>query len=69
MINSRKMCYEGRETLIAVHLVDDRPVPLFGRVTKSEYDGDGLYKTVLELAPLPQTDATHAWIAKLTARA
>ena len=62
------MCYEGREALIAVHLVDDRPVALFGRVTKSEYDGDGLYRTSLTLATLPETDAVHAWISKLVSR-
>ena len=68
IVNSRRMCYEGREALIAVHLVDDRPVALFGRVSKSDYDGEGLYKTTLALATLPETDAVQAWIAKLVAR-
>ncbi len=68
IVNSRRMCYEGREAIIAVHLVDDRPVPLFGKVLKSEYDGDGLYRTTLNLAPLPDTDAVHAWITKLATR-
>lgn len=68
VITSRRMCYEGREALIAVHLVDDRPVALFGRVGKSEYDGEGLYKTLLNLATLPETDAVQAWIAKLVSR-
>ena len=68
VILSRRMCYEGRESLVAVHLVDDRPVTLFGKVVRSEYDGEGLYKTTLALAPLPDTDAVHAWMTKLSTR-
>lgn len=68
VVTSRRMCYATRDALIAVHLVDDRPVPLFGKVLKSEYDGDGLYKTTIALAPLPATDAVHAWITKLSTR-
>jgi len=68
VVTSRRMCYEGREAMIAVHLVDDRPVALFGKVLRSEYDGDGLYKTTLALAPLPETDAVVAWIGKLATR-
>jgi hypothetical protein len=68
IVNSRRMCYEGREALVAVHLVDDRPVTLFGKVLKSEYDGDGLYRTTLGLAPLPESDSVQAWISKLSTR-
>lgn len=59
---SRRMCYEGRELVIAVHLVDDRPVPLYGMVSACEYDGDGLYKTRVNLLPLPETEAVRMWI-------
>lgn len=59
---SRRMCYEGRELLVAVHLVDDRPVPLYGMVSKCEYDGDGLYRTSVNLLPLPETETLRAWI-------
>lgn len=62
---SRRMCYEGRELLVAVHLVDDRPVPLYGMVARSEYDGDGLYRTVIDLLPLPETDAIRNWVHNL----
>lgn len=68
MFRSRKMCYDGRELMIAVHLVDDRPVALYGVVHRSEYDGDGLYATVVDLATLPETDAIHAWVAALAPR-
>jgi hypothetical protein len=66
---SRRMCYEGRELVVAVHLVDDRPVPLYGMVESSEYDGDGLYRTVVNLLPLPETEAVKTWVAALQHRA
>lgn len=64
---SRRMCYEGRELLIAVHLVDDRPVPLYGMVSRSEYDGDGLYRTTIDLLPIPESDAIRNWVHHLGA--
>lgn len=64
---SRRMCYEGRELLVAVHLVDDRPVPLYGMVCRSEYDGDGLYRTVIDLLPIPESDAIRNWVHQLGA--
>lgn len=68
VFRSRRMCYEGRELLIAIHLVDDRPMAMFGTVHKSEYDGDGLYKTTINLGQLPETDAVHAWVDSLMPR-
>lgn len=68
VFRSRRMCYEGRELLVAVHLVDDRPMAMFGTVHKSEYDGDGLYKTTINLGQLPETDAAHAWVSSLVPR-
>ncbi|GEM_PF-6207003 len=61
VVRSRRMCYEGREVLIAVHLIDDKPTSLFGVVSKSDYDGDGLYRTVFSLQRLPENDAVAAW--------
>ena len=63
VFRSRRMCYAGRSLCFAVHLVDDRPVPLFGEVASSEYDGDGLYKTVLSLLPLPEDESIKVWLA------
>lgn len=65
---SRRMCYEGRELVLAVHLVDDRPVPLYGMVETSDYDGDGLYRTIVNLLPLPETEAVKTWAAELQQR-
>lgn len=59
---SRRMCYVGRRILLAVHLVDDQPVPLVGRVGTCDYDGDALYRVVLELEPVPNTPAIREWL-------
>lgn len=67
-VRSRRMCYEGREVLIAVHLIDDKPTALFGLVAKSDYDGDGLYRTVFNLQRLPENDAVAAWVNTLQPR-
>ena len=57
------MCYQNRRILVAVHLIDDEPVPLLGRVTDCEYDGDGLYRVQLELMRVPERPEIAAWIA------
>jgi hypothetical protein len=66
VFRSRRLCYQDREVLVAVHLIDDRPVALFGRVSASEYDGDGLHKTSVTLAALPRSDAIQAWLVGLS---
>lgn len=65
---SRRLCYEGRRLIAAVHLVDDRPVPLFGIVTKSEYDGEGLYRTTMSLHPMPDEEPVRNWIHAVAER-
>lgn len=62
VFRSRRMCYEGRRLLAAVHLIDDQPVPLFGRVTGCEYDNDGLYRVQMELLPLPEKPDVAIWL-------
>ena len=66
VLASRRMCYEDRLLVLAVHLIDARPVPLFGRVTGCEYDGDGLYRIEVALLPMPEVASLTEWI---TARA
>jgi hypothetical protein len=53
---SRRLCY------------DDRPVALFGVVSKSDYEGDGQYRTVVALREMPEHDAVAGWAASLTPR-
>ena len=59
---SRRMCYIGRDVLIGVHLIDAEPVPLFGRVTHCEYEGDGLYLIVLGLELVPELPSIPVWL-------
>ncbi len=59
---SRRMVHAGRLLLVAVHLIDDRPVPLFGRVAECEYEAEGLHKVVMDLAPVPPELAVHDWL-------
>jgi hypothetical protein len=63
VFRSRRMCHQGRRVLAAVHLIDDKPVPLFGRVSSCDYDGDGLYKVELELLRAPEQTDVGAWVA------
>lgn len=65
---SRRLCYEGRRIVAAVHLVDDRPVPLFGVVSKSEYDGEGQYRTSITLHALPDEDPVRNWVHHVAER-
>ncbi len=67
-LRTRRMCYVGRLILVAVHLVDDQPAPLLGRVAVCEYDGDGMYRVELELLPVPERDAIRAWVEARGAR-
>ncbi len=64
VFRSRRMCHCGRRILVAVHLIDDKPVPLFGKVTSCEYDGDGLYRVEMELLKTPERTEVTEWIAK-----
>jgi len=60
---SRRMSYPERIMLVAVHLIDARPTPLMGKVVECEYHAEGLYRIVLELLPLPDSDVLSQWFA------
>lgn len=66
VVRSRRMCYTGKRILIAVHLIDDRPVRLAGKVYSCEYDSDGMYKVGLDLFPVPEAPHVQDWFAKHT---
>lgn len=59
---SRRMVHVGRMVLIAVHLIDDEPVPLFGKVTECEYEAEGMHRVVLDFLPIPDVDSIREWI-------
>jgi hypothetical protein len=65
VIRSRRMCYLGREVVLAVHLIDGAPVALFGRVVLCDYDGEGQYVVDIDLISLPDRPELRDWIAKL----
>lgn len=65
---SRRMCHHGRRILVAVHLIDDKPVPLFGRVASCDYDGDGLYRVELELQKAPDQTDVAGWVVSCSRR-
>lgn len=58
---SRRMTYVGRGIAIAVHLVDEKPTPLFGEVYSCEYEGEGRYRVDIDLRPLPKAAFLRSW--------
>lgn len=69
IFRSRRMCYQGRQLVVLVHLVDDKPAPLFGQVRSCEYDSEGMYRTVLDLMAVPVDPEVQAWIRDRDVRA
>lgn len=61
-LRSRRMCYVGRQVVMAVHLIDDRPSALFGRVVSCEYDAEGMHVLDLDLLPVPTSAPVLAWL-------
>ncbi len=59
---SRRMCYVDRMIVTAVHLIDDKPVTLFGRVRACEYESEGQYRVEMDLVPMPESKALADWI-------
>lgn len=60
---SRRMVRRDSHVIIAVHMVDDEPMPLFGKVMDCDYEADGLHRIVVEFRPVPWNDELHGWIA------
>jgi hypothetical protein len=56
------MCYRARYLILAVHLIDADPVPLYGEVTASEYDGSGMYRTEVTLMHPPDEETIRDWL-------
>ena len=65
---SRRMCYPGRHVIVAVHLIDASPVPLFGKVVACEYEGEGLCRVDLELNEVPEDKPIRDWMDVITRR-
>jgi len=59
---AKRMCYAESRLLVAVHLIDAAPAPLFGIVRSCEYEGDGLYTVDIDLAEAPSAPAIDLWL-------
>jgi len=68
VILSRRMSYVNRIMVVAVHLVDDCPTPLMGKVSECEYHADGLYRITLALMPIANPEFVNAWVNGLGGR-
>jgi hypothetical protein len=62
VFRSRRMCYVDRLLLVAVHLIDAIPAPLYGQVILCSYEGEGEYEVRLSLLPVPQRPEVQAWL-------
>lgn len=62
VFRSRRMCYVDRLLLVAVHLIDAIPAPLYGQVISCSYEGEGEYEVRLSLLPVPQRPEVQMWL-------
>ncbi|NRA57285.1 MAG: hypothetical protein HRU13_04105 [Phycisphaerales bacterium] len=60
-IRTRRMCYAKTILLVAVHLIDDKPIILAGRVISCDYAEEGLYLVDIELMPKPDSTEIRDW--------
>ncbi len=58
---SRRMIYEGRKVILAIHLVDDRPVVLAGTVVSCDYEGAGSHRVDVDLFHLQRSIMIDRW--------
>ena len=65
VLSTRRMCYVDKELMIAVHLIDDTPIPLYGRVFSCSYDGEGRHVVDVDLLPIRDERSMRAWAESL----
>jgi hypothetical protein len=66
VIRSRRMCYRGRQLVMALHMIDDKPTSLYGIVHECVYDCDGQHRIDIDLQRIPgDIPAIRAWIDEL----
>jgi hypothetical protein len=64
VLMSRRMVRLGCLVIVAVHMVDDEPMPLFGKVIECEYEAEGLHRIIVEFRPTPWDTDLRAWMAE-----
>lgn len=60
---SRRMVRAGALVLIAVHMIDDEPMPLFAKVLECDYESEGRHRVVVEFRPVPWSAEIRTWLA------
>lgn len=65
---SRKLSYEGRVILAAVHMIDASPTCLAGKVMVCDYLGGTKFAIALALIETPQSPSIDAWLAAIDRR-
>lgn len=65
VFSSRRMGFVGRLVIVAVHRIDDRPAPLFGKIVACDYDTDGLYRIDIDLLPTPEGRDIKVWLDRV----
>lgn len=68
VLMSRRMVRLGSLVIIAVHMIDDEPMPLFGKVVECEYEAEGLHRIIVEFRPTPWNEDLRQWMAERTKR-
>lgn len=61
ILAARRMCYVGTNLIMAIHLIDDEPTILFGRVFACEYEAAGIYLLDVDLEQVPVSEAIIRW--------
>ncbi|MCE7974563.1 MAG: hypothetical protein DYG92_09640 [Leptolyngbya sp. PLA1] len=61
-ISSRRLVYEGRVLVLAVHLLDATPTLLCGRVKSCTYAGESSHLIVMDLLPTPADETITRWL-------
>jgi hypothetical protein len=64
VVRSRRMVYAHRTLGVLIHLIDAKPVVLFGRAVSCEYAGEGQYVVDLDLIPIPASGPIATWASK-----
>ena len=61
---SRRMVRVGSLVIVAVHMIDDQPMPLFGKILECEYASEGMHRVVLEFRPVPWSVELRTWMGE-----
>lgn len=61
IVRSRRMVYAHQAIGALIHLVDSKPVVLFGRATSCDYAGEARYVIDIDLIAIPSAGPIATW--------